>query len=83
MIRRFASTFVQFWNWLSCRRTTAFRQGYLTTCFGWRLMAHVPVKPNTWRNFEAQATGAEILRLAACLATEAGIQSVGRRMTRF
>ena len=77
LIRRYAATFTPFWNWLRCRRTTALRQGYLTTCFGWRLRVGAPVKPNTWRNFESQATGAEILRLAACLATEAGLEVCG------
>lgn len=30
-------------------------------------------KPNTLRNFQMQATGAEMLRVACCLITEAGI----------
>jgi hypothetical protein len=48
--------------------------GVLHTVFGWRL--HVSEAPNTrsLRNFPMQANAAEMMRLAACLATERGIE---------
>lgn len=47
--------------------------GGLWTVYGWRL--HTGSNPNTRsiRNFPMQANGAEMLRLACCFATEAGI----------
>ena len=47
--------------------------GSISTVFGWRLQVNGTTKPTTLRNFPAQATGSEILRLACCLATERGI----------
>jgi hypothetical protein len=49
-------------------------EGHLHTVFGWRVQ--VPPDPNerSLRNFPMQANGAEMLRLACCLATEQGIE---------
>lgn len=41
--------------------------------FGWRRTVGVDVKPQALRNWPLQADGAEMLRLACCLVTEAGI----------
>jgi hypothetical protein len=46
----------------------------LHTVFGWRLHIDEQSKPRTLRNFPMQANGAEMLRLACCLATERGIE---------
>ena len=42
--------------------------------FGWPLHTTMDTKPNTLKNFPIQATGAEMLRLACCLATERGVR---------
>lgn len=47
--------------------------GYLSTVFGWTYRTE-SARPNTLRNFPMQANGAEMLRLACCLATERGIR---------
>src|SRR5262249_18330027 len=47
--------------------------GRLTTCFGWSLAVGPDTRPNTLRNWPMQAHGAEMMRLAACRATERGI----------
>src|SRR5262249_1971516 len=44
------------------------------TCFGWMLHGCCDANPRSLRNFQMQAHGAEMLRLACCLATERGIQ---------
>ena len=44
------------------------------TMFGWQLHTTMNTKPNTLKNFPIQATGAEMLRLACCLATERGVR---------
>jgi hypothetical protein len=48
--------------------------GSLHTVFGWTV--HIGEKPNprSLRNFPMQANGAEMLRIACCLATERGIE---------
>ena len=48
--------------------------GSLHTVFGWRL--HIGEKPNprSLRNFPMQANASELMRLAACLATERGVE---------
>ena len=45
----------------------------LWTVFGWNIFVGEPVNPRSLRNFPMQANGAEMLRLACCLATERGI----------
>jgi DNA polymerase I len=48
--------------------------GYVSTVFGWTLRTENVLRTTTLRNFPTQANGAEMLRLACCLATERGIQ---------
>ena len=47
--------------------------GVTETVFGWRLHVSGGARPTSLLNFPMQANGAEMLRLAACLVTEAGI----------
>jgi hypothetical protein len=42
--------------------------------FGWRVHVGPNSNPRSLANFPMQANGAEMLRLACCLATEAGIE---------
>jgi hypothetical protein len=51
----------------------AFLENTLWTVFGWNLYLGGQVNPRSLRNFPMQANGAEMLRLACCLATERGI----------
>ncbi len=48
--------------------------GCIHTVFGWTLHVTSATKPRSLRNFPMQGNGAEILRLACCLATERGIK---------
>ena len=48
-------------------------RGYLETVFGWRVHVGPDANPRSLRNFPMQANGAEMMRLACCLATERGI----------
>jgi hypothetical protein len=45
----------------------------LSTVFGWTVRTDNITRTTTLRNFPMQANGAEMLRLACCLATERGI----------
>ena len=68
------TTYPTFWRWSDAALDTAMLTGSLHTVFGWRI--HIGEKPNprSLRNFPMQANGAEMMRLAACLATECGIE---------
>ena len=46
----------------------------LHTVFGWRVHVGENANPRSLRNFPMQANGAEMLRIACCLATERGIE---------
>ena len=46
----------------------------LRTVFGWPVHVEAGANPRSLRNFPMQANGAEMLRLACCLATERGIR---------
>jgi hypothetical protein len=48
--------------------------GSLYTVFGWHGHIGTDTNPRSLRNFPMQANGAEMLRLACCLATERGIE---------
>src|SRR4029077_9108310 len=63
-----------FWKWSDRMLDYAMLTGSIRTVFGWRVQ--VPDNPNdrSLRNFPMQANGAEILRLACCLATERGVE---------
>jgi hypothetical protein len=67
-------TYRTFWRWSDAAVDTAMLSGVLHTVFGWHV--HIGEKPNPrfLRNFPMQANGAEMLRLACCLATERGIE---------
>jgi hypothetical protein len=73
LLRLHRETYRQFWRWSDAAVDYAFLRGYLYTVFGWRLHVGPTANPRSFRNFPMQANGAEILRLACCLATEAGI----------
>jgi hypothetical protein len=68
------ATYRTFWRWSDAALDTAMLTGSLHTVFGWRV--HIGEKPNprSLRNFPMQANGAEMMRLAACVATERGIE---------
>jgi hypothetical protein len=48
--------------------------GSLHTVFGWQIRSNEKPNPRSFRNFPMQANGAEMLRLACCLATERGVE---------
>lgn len=47
--------------------------GRLSTVFGWPIHVTDNSRPTALRNYPMQANGAEMLRLACCLATEHGV----------
>lgn len=73
LLRLHKETFRQFWRWSDAVQDQAVLAGKLQTVFGWTVHAGKDTNARSLRNFPMQANGAEMLRLACCDATEAGI----------
>jgi DNA polymerase family A len=67
-------TYPRFWQWSDAAVDLAMLHGSLHTVFGWHVRVGEDVNPRSLRNFPAQANAAEMMRIAACLATERGIE---------
>ena len=73
MIDRHKSAFSKFWSWADGIEARAWIEREVLSVFGWRLPIDATSKPRSIRNFPMQANGAEMMRLACCMMTEAGI----------
>jgi hypothetical protein len=73
LLRYHQEMFRRFWRWSDAVQDSAMLRGYLETAFGWRVHVGPDANPRSLRNFPMQANGAEMMRLACCLATERGI----------
>src|SRR6516164_6478268 len=74
LLRAHRETYPAFWRWSDAAVDHAMLKGTLHTVFGWRIHVGEDPNPRSLRNFPMQANGAEMLRLACCLATERGIE---------
>jgi hypothetical protein len=74
LLRLHQTTYSRFWKWSQAAVDHAMLHGWLWTVFGWQIHVGPIVNPRSLANFPMQANGAEMLRLACCLATERGIQ---------
>jgi len=63
-----------YWRWSDHAATTGMLGRPLVTVFGWRTFGKGDANPRTFRNFPAQANGAEMLRLAMIGLVESGIR---------
>jgi hypothetical protein len=73
LLRLLARTFPVFTRWSEDVADAAELTGCLTSVFGWPLHVIETTRVTRLRNYPMQANGAEMLRLAACLTTEAGV----------
>ena len=73
LLQTHRETFRRFWQWSDAIEVQAILSGKLQTVFGWTVHVGADVNPRSLRNFPMQGNGAEMLRLACCLATERGI----------
>jgi hypothetical protein len=64
----------RYWLWSDGVEHFAMLRLYLYTVFGWTIHVGADANPRSLRNFPMQGNGAEMLRLACCLATERGIR---------
>lgn len=67
------SLYAKYWRWSDAVLNYAQLNGRLQTRYGWSLHITPETKERTIRNFPMQGNGAEMLRLALCYITEAGI----------
>jgi DNA polymerase I len=74
LLRAHHETYRRFWGWSDAIVNYAMLHGSLHTVFGWHGHIGDDTNPRSLRNFPMQGNGAEMLRLACCLATERGIE---------
>jgi len=74
LLRAHRETYRIFWAWSDAVVDQAMLVGVIHTVFGWPVHVNERTNPRSLRNFPMQANGAEMLRIACCLATERGIE---------
>jgi DNA polymerase-1 len=74
LLRAHRETYRTFWCWSDAAVDLAMLTGSLHTAFGWHVHVGENPNPRSLRNFPMQANGAEMLRIACCLATERGVE---------
>jgi DNA polymerase I-like protein with 3'-5' exonuclease and polymerase domains len=74
IVRAYHETYRTFIDWSDITVDHAMLTGSLHTRFGWHVHAGPNANPRSLRNFPMQANAAEMMRLAACFATESGIE---------
>jgi DNA polymerase-1 len=73
-IALYKRTFPRQWGWSDGAVDQGFRQGKLSTVFGWPIHVTHKTRARSLRNFPSQANACEMMRLAACYLTEAQIR---------
>ena len=74
LLRAHQETYRAFWRWSDAAVDHAMSKSSLHTVFGWTIHIGAESNPRSLRNFPMQGNGAEMLRLACCLATERGFE---------
>ena len=67
----------QFWQWADGVVDFAMLRNVLWTKHGWPVRLDTDPNPRFLQNFLMQGNGSDMMRLAACLATEAGVRVAG------
>lgn len=73
LLRLHRETYPRYWQWSDAVECRAMLFSELRATFGWTVHVGPDANPRSLRNFPLQANGAEMLRLACILATEAGV----------
>jgi DNA polymerase-1 len=74
LLRLHRQTYPRFWRWSDAAVDFALLRNEISSVFGWRLQLGASVNARSVRNFPMQSNGGELLRLACCRATEAGVR---------
>jgi DNA polymerase-1 len=73
LLRLHRRTYPRYWRWSNEVERRTHADGKLQAAFGWTVHVGQDANPRSLRNFPLQANGAEMLRLACCFLTEAGV----------
>ncbi len=73
LLRLHKDTYRVFWRWSDNTVDVALLTGAMTSVFGWRRRVGREPNPRSLMNWPMQAAGAEMMRIAAIAATEAGL----------
>ena len=74
LLSKHRKAFKTFWEWSDGNVDYALLHKKLWTVFGWQIHVAGEINPRSLANFLMQANGAEMLRIACILMTEAGIR---------
>lgn len=74
LLRAHRNRYRKFWEMADGAIACAMQGRRLQTVFGWHVHPGCDPNPRSMMNYPMQANGAEMMRLAACLATERGIE---------
>jgi DNA polymerase I len=74
LLRQHRQKYARFWAWRDAAVDYAMMHNRLWTVFGWTVHVEAGTNPRSLSNFPMQANGAEMMRLASILVTEAGIR---------
>jgi hypothetical protein len=74
LIQKHHDLYKEFWKWSDQNLRTMYGRGSLSTYFGWRVHMGPRVRPTFLRNFPMQAHGSDMMRIAAILGVERGIE---------
>jgi DNA polymerase I-like protein with 3'-5' exonuclease and polymerase domains len=74
LLRAHHETYPAFWSWSDGVLDRALLTNKLHTVFGWCVHLGGDPNPRSLRNFPMQGHGGEMMRIAACLGTERGVE---------
>ena len=74
LLRLHRDTYRQFWRWSDATVSTALLTNCMESVFGWRRRIGCEPNARSLMNWPMQAAGADMMRIAATAATEAGIE---------
>lgn len=74
LIRAHDDRYPRFWRMANGAVACAMQGQAISTVFGWHVRAGADQRWRSYLNFPMQANGAEMMRLACCMAIEAGIE---------
>lgn len=74
LVYRHRQTYRRYWQWNDDVVDSAFQSNQMSSVFGWHRKINGTDRRTSLMNFPMQANGAEVMRLAAIAATEAGIE---------
>ena len=74
LLRLHRDTYREFWRWSDAVVSAALLTGTMESVFGWRRRVGREPNPRSLMNWPVQSAGAEMMRIAAIAATEAGLE---------